>query len=477
MPTRPRLLQLDDRACPAVVALPDAYSVRAGQTLTVPAAGVLTNDTADAPPLAAAVVEPVPADAGTLALDPDGAFTFTPAAGFVGTTTFVYSATEGGGASAEATVTITVSPPPVVTRLTAQGSGAGGGPRVVVRNQDGSVRFDFFAFEPTFLGGVRVAVGDTTGDGVPDIVCAAGPGGGPAVKVFDGTTGAEVASYFAFEPGVSAGVYVAVGDLTGDGRADIVTGAGSLAGPRVRVVDGATLATVRDFFAYDPAFLGGVRVAAADLNGDGIADLVTVPGPSGGPEVRLFNGAIDSADPAGTFMAFEETYRGGAFVAAYPGGVVVGRDGYPNFAGTLLAADFANLPPATGGATLDPEAPVEEGATPSAAVLAQPTTAQAFRVSDFMAAAVGAAVVPFGAGYAAGGRVAADGNGGAVVLIGSGPDIAPPVGVWATSDIGLVLGGELPAIDPGFGGGTYVAVGSATFPVPVVETRAADAPI
>src|SRR5262249_57876446 len=45
----------------------------------------------------------------------------------------------------------------------------------------------FYAFNPGFTGGVRVAVADMNGDGVRAVIVASGPGGGPQVKVIDGT--------------------------------------------------------------------------------------------------------------------------------------------------------------------------------------------------------------------------------------------------------------------------------------------------
>ena len=44
-----------------------------------------------------------------------------------------------------------------------------------------------------------MAVADVTGDKVPDIVAVPGLGGGPVVRVFDGTTGGLTASFYAFE--------------------------------------------------------------------------------------------------------------------------------------------------------------------------------------------------------------------------------------------------------------------------------------
>ena len=101
-------------------------------------------------------------------------------------------------------------------------------------------RFQITAFDPTFTGGVRVAVGDVNGDGVEDVIAAAGPGGGPNVKVFSGVDGSLMFSFFAYDPSFTGGVFVAAGDTNNDGKADIITGAGAGGGPHVKVSAGPT---------------------------------------------------------------------------------------------------------------------------------------------------------------------------------------------------------------------------------------------
>jgi len=75
-----------------------------------------------------------------------------------------------------------------------------------------------------------VAVGDVNGDGVPDVIAGAGPGGSPAVMVLEGLTGQRINSFFAYNPKFRGGVYVASGDVNKDGYADIITGAGPAPG-------------------------------------------------------------------------------------------------------------------------------------------------------------------------------------------------------------------------------------------------------
>jgi hypothetical protein len=83
--------------------------------------------------------------------------------------------------------------------------------------------------------------------------------------------------------------WTASGAVDGDGRADIITGAGAGGSPRVRVFSGAGGAVLSEFLAFDPGFTGGVHVAAGDLDRDGRADVITVAGPGGGPDARAFH--------------------------------------------------------------------------------------------------------------------------------------------------------------------------------------------
>src|SRR5207253_2684824 len=118
-----------------------------------------------------------------------------------------------------------------------------------------------------FTGGVRVAIGDVTGDGTPDIITAPGPGGGPDIHVYDGQTGQIVRQFFAFDPAFTGGAFVAAGDVNGDGAADIIVGADQGGGPNVAVFSGQDGSQLDSFFAFDQRFTGGVRVAADDFNG------------------------------------------------------------------------------------------------------------------------------------------------------------------------------------------------------------------
>jgi len=213
------------------------------------------------------------------------------------------------------------------SNLVITGTNVGGGPQVNVYNLLTQETTSFFAFAPSFRGGVRVASGDVTGDGIADVVVAAGPGGGPQVNVYDGTSLQLVHSFYAYNAAFNDGIFVAVGDVNGDGYADIITGAGQGGGPHVQVFSGQNYSNIASFFAYNPAFTGGISVASGDVNGDGYSDVVVGAGPGGGPHVLAVSGLQLSQGTQvvlASFFAFDPGINQGVFVGAgdYNGDIV-----------------------------------------------------------------------------------------------------------------------------------------------------------
>jgi len=135
-----------------------------------------------------------------------------------------------------------------------------------------------------------VAVGDVNGDGIPDIITGPGPGGGSLVKVFNGRDGSLLQSFNAYGSGVTDGIYVASADVNGDGLADIITGTESGSQPLVQVFSGLDDTLLASFLADDASMTGGVRVAAGDVNGDGKADIIWYDSAAGQVVIWLMDG-------------------------------------------------------------------------------------------------------------------------------------------------------------------------------------------
>ena len=286
-----------------------------------------------------------------------------------------------GGATLGATPAVTVTIPavtgtdPAITptrKFFATGAGIGGAPVVNVYNgTTGALAFSFTPFEATFTGGVTVATGDVNGDGVDDIVVGTGVGGAPRVVVIDGNTKATIADFFAYESTFVGGVNVAMGDVNGDGFADILVGSGVGGGPRVRVLSGDAITSttqvgIADFFAYENTFRGGVNVGAGNLTGGKFADVIAGAGFGGGPRVRVFAGSGISA-PTQTsisdYFAYDPNFRNGVNVSSgdvngdgvidvVTGAGIGGGPDVRSFSGTTpiqLAAFFAFDSNTTGG--------------------------------------------------------------------------------------------------------------------------------
>ncbi|MCI0699722.1 MAG: hypothetical protein L0241_01380 [Planctomycetia bacterium] len=202
-------------------------------------------------------------------------------------------------------------------------TGTGPGVESLVRifdlfgNQVGS----FVPF-PGFRGGINVAVGDVVGSGTPEIVVGIAQNGPPHVKVFT-PAGQLVASFYAFDPAFMGGVNIATGNVLGgigsggfgggnsQFKQEIIIGAAAGNSPHVVVTDPSGT-YLRSFFAFDAAYLGGVTVAASSI------DTARTPGsggfPGGGPrppDTNSFAEIIIGAATAVPHVKIFSVWQGG----------------------------------------------------------------------------------------------------------------------------------------------------------------------
>ena len=281
---------------------------------------------------------------GTAGTPVPGTYTFTSAVGRVlnasslpysEQVTFTPTDTTDYATLTNLTVAVTVYTIPVLAAVTA------GGPattEVHVTYSNGSnATWDPFGI--TFTAGGTVALGDVTGTGYPDIIVASGSSGTAGmVKVYDGVTRALIASYTPLG-GFGGGLDVAVGNLGGSGPDDIVVGVMGGGYPMVTVLNGATGKMIDQFLAYSTSFGGGVRVAVGDVSGNGPADVVVGPGAGqhslpvevySGPSIMTGTG---TPQVLASFTPFASSYTGAVSVAVGAlnstsfGDIVVGTQG------------------------------------------------------------------------------------------------------------------------------------------------------
>jgi hypothetical protein len=335
------------------------------------------------------------------------------------------------------------------------------------------------AYDPSFRGGVNVATGNFDGNyNTPDmLVTAPKAGGGPHVIVWntaqrtDGTivvTGIR-AQFMAFDPRFTGGVNITTGDLDGDGKAELICAAGPGGGPHVRIytTDAAgnfVLAT--QFFAYGGGFTGGVSVASnqgydtptqieqvIDTNTFATTPYApgdTVPGqalgiPQRGLNINPLTGAIQPYVTVGSGFI---QYLSGNLLNSY-NQIAYRPDISGSFdptVGRLVLANWADTTPTSNYPT--------DGSNPPTGVAVGPYV-QVGTIN------VGGTVTPVVTRLTEGpGQVTPRNQ----LVTGAGPGGGPDVRVWSFTGSGTNLQVSLQkdffAFDPHFTGGINVSIGS-----------------
>ncbi|MFA5155613.1 MAG: S8 family serine peptidase [Patescibacteria group bacterium] len=193
------------------------------------------------------------------------------------------------------------------------GAAAGGEPQIRIYNTGGKLLKQFLAFDKKFRGGVNVAVGDLNGDDKEDIIAAAASRGGAQVKIFE--AGGKLIREFSVDNKYwRGGLNLAAGNMDGRGNQEIIVGYGAGNAPQVKIYS-ANGKLIDSFEAYEHRFRGGVKVAATALNGradHNRAQIIAAPGAGRNPQIKIFNaqGRLQSQ-----FMAYRDNWRGGVNLA------------------------------------------------------------------------------------------------------------------------------------------------------------------
>ena len=183
----------------------------------------------------------------------------------------------------------------------------------IISGKDLKILKGFTVFQNGFIGGVNVATGDTNADGVKDIIVAADAGAGPHVKVYSGKDLSLIRSFFAFDSRFRGGVRVACGDTNGDGFSDIITSTASGNSSHVRIFSGKDLQILGGYFAFAGPIRGngGIYVSSMDLTGDGKAEIIAGLGQGNRPLVSVYHQDTKALD---TFLAYDARFTGGVRV-------------------------------------------------------------------------------------------------------------------------------------------------------------------
>ena len=173
-------------------------------------------------------------------------------------------------------------------------------------NQKDQAITSFVASVPDLPSSALTASGDVTGDYVDDLVWE----DRGSLHVRNGATAKE-SSFVPFS-GYKGKISFVIGNADRTNANEIIASPETNGPPAVRVfrVDGTTVA---GWFAYRPEFRGGVRVAMGDVDGDGLREIVTIPGPGGGSHVRIWK--TNGIESRGGWFAFDPSDTSGSFIA------------------------------------------------------------------------------------------------------------------------------------------------------------------
>lgn len=182
--------------------------------------------------------------------------------------------------------------------------------KLTIYAPDYSVLKTFYPFGQKYISGVTFGVADVNGDGSLEIVSVTGKGVSAQAKIFN-TNGAELKSFAPYPSWYKGGLSLALAELNRVAGKEIVIIASGISSPQIKIFSNQGK-LVGVFTAYDKSYSRGLNVAAADLNGDGADEIITGTAYGSAPLVKMFDSRGKSFAPA--FFAADSKSRKGVQV-------------------------------------------------------------------------------------------------------------------------------------------------------------------
>jgi len=215
------------------------------------------------------------------------------------------------------------------------GAPLGVDPEIKIFNQDGRLINKFLAFEPSFRGGLNVALAGLKSGGKTEIVVTSASAGTSQIKIFD-TQGKLINQFFAGSKDYFGALSVAVGDLEGNSDDKIVVAYGAGQEPQIKIFSrqGRLIGV---FLAYEKSFRGGVNIAVTNLDGrsdNNKDEIIVAPGPGREPHIKIFNnyGQLQKQ-----FLGYGKNWQGGVRIT----GGDLNNDGMSEI---ILGANYGAAP-------------------------------------------------------------------------------------------------------------------------------------
>jgi len=164
-----------------------------------------------------------------------------------------------------------------------------------------------------FSGGAEIAAANFDGDPELEVLIGPGPGGGPRLIILDDDMETILNSFYVLDTSFRGGVNVAAGDVDGDGIDEIIIGAGPGGSPFVKAFD-LSRNVYASFPAYASNFRGGVKVSVGEIDSfSPFEEIVTIPNERGEPLLKIFSA---SQELINDYHVLEEWWEGYYDVAA-----------------------------------------------------------------------------------------------------------------------------------------------------------------